>query len=108
GAGVCPPEGRAGRPRRGGRSYSLLGSGKQENAVDLVHLDELDLDALGRRRRQVLADVVGPDRQLTMAAVGEYGKLDARRPAELEQRVDRRADRAPGVQDVVGEDNGAA
>ena len=43
-----------------------------------------------------------------MAAVGEHGELDARGPAVLEQRVDRGADRAAGVEDVVDEDHGAA
>ena len=61
-----------------------------------------------RDGRQVLADVVGPDRQLAVAAVGEHGELDARRAAVLEQRVDRGADRAAGVEDVVDEDHGAA
>ena len=77
-------------------------------SVDLVHLDELHLDALVAGRRQVLADVVGPDRQLAVAAVGEHGELDARRAAVLEQRVDRGADRAAGVEDVVDEDHRAA
>src|SRR6185503_11933386 len=39
----------------------------EQNLVDLVDLDELHLDALVPRGREVLADVVGPDRQLTMA-----------------------------------------
>ena len=57
--------------------------------------------------REVLADVVGPDRQLAVAAVGEHGELDARRAAVLEQRVDRGADRAARVEDVVDEDHRA-
>jgi hypothetical protein len=48
-----------------------------------------------RRGGQVLADVVGPDRQLAVAAVDEDGELHARRPPEVEERVDRGADRAP-------------
>ena len=58
-----------------------------------------------RRRRQVLADVVGPDRQLAVAAVDEDRELHARRPAVVEERVDRRADRAARVEDVVDEDD---
>src|SRR5919198_2749828 len=53
----------------------LLGVGDQQDAVDLVHLDELHLDALVARGRQVLADVVGTDRELAMAAVGEDREL---------------------------------
>ncbi len=78
------------------------------DAVDLVDLDELHLDALVARGGQVLADVVGPDRQLAVAAVGEDGELHARGPAVLEQRVDRGADRAARVEDVVDEDHGAS
>ena len=43
-----------------------------------------------------------------MAAVGEHGELHARRAPELEEGVDRGADRAAGVEDVVDEDDGAA
>ena len=41
-----------------------------------------------------------------MAAVDEDGELDASRPAVLEERLDRGADRAAGVEDVVDEDAG--
>ena len=37
------------------------------------------LTCCAARRRDVLADVVGPDRQLPMAPVDEHGQLDARR-----------------------------
>src|SRR3954470_6805789 len=37
----------------------LLRSRNEQDLVDLVHLDELHLDALAARGRQVLADVVG-------------------------------------------------
>src|SRR5919202_6058154 len=53
----------------------------QEDAVDLVHLDQLHLDALVAGGREVLADVVRPDRKLAVAAVDENGELDARRAA---------------------------
>ena len=76
----------------------------QQDLVDLVDLDELHLDALVARRRQVLADVVGADRQLAVAAVGEHGELHARGPAVVEERLDGRADRPSGVEDVVDED----
>ena len=42
-----------------------------------------------------------------MTAVGQDGELDAVGPPVLEERVDRRADRAAGVEDVVDEDHGA-
>ena len=43
-----------------------------------------------------------------MAAVDEAGELDARRPAVVEEGLDRGADRPAGVQDVVDEDAGLA
>jgi hypothetical protein len=79
---------------------ALLGD---EDAVDLVHLDELDLHALVAGGWQVLADVVGADRKLSVAAVGEDGELDALRAAVAEERLDRGPDRAAGVEDVVDE-----
>src|SRR4051794_40966512 len=86
----------------------LLRGRDQKDAVDLVDLDELHLDALVAGGRQVLADVVGADRELAVAAIDEDGELDARGPAVVEQRLDGGADRAPGVEDVVDEDAGAA
>ena len=73
------PPAAAGRPRRHeDRSTSASSRSEIEHhAVDLVDLDQLDLHALAARRRQVLADVVGPDRQLAVAAVGEHGELHA-------------------------------
>ena len=84
----------------------LLGSGYEHDLVDLVHLDELHLDAFGSGRGQVLADVIGADGQLAVAAVAEDRELDGRRAAVVEQRLDGRADRATRVEDVVDEDAG--
>src|SRR5881275_3036227 len=77
-----------------------------QDAVDFVHLDELDLDALVAGGGQVLADVIRADGELSVAAVGKHGQLHALRPAIAEERVDGRADRAAGVEDVVHEDAG--
>src|SRR6266498_3578825 len=57
----------------------------KQDAVDLVHLDELHLDALVARGREVLADVVGADRQLAVAAVDEDGELDPVGPTVVEE-----------------------
>ena len=56
---------------------------------------------LGPGRGQVLADVVGANRQLAMAAIGEHGQLHPLGAAVVEQRLDRRADGAPGEEHVV-------
>src|SRR6478735_1795172 len=47
----------------------LLSCGNEQDAVDLVDLDELNLDALGARGRKVFADVVRADRQLAVSTV---------------------------------------
>ena len=73
-------------------------------AVDLL---EADVDPLLARRRQVFADVVGADRQLAVAAVAEDGELHPLRAAVVEERLDRGAHGAAGVEDVVDEDDGA-
>jgi hypothetical protein len=43
-----------------------------------------------------------------MAAVNEYGELDARRPAEVRQGVHRGADAASGVENIVDEHDAPA
>src|SRR5690242_4556155 len=77
--------------------------GHEQDSIDLVHLDELDLDAFVAGGGQVLADVIRADGELSVAAVGEDGQLHALGPAVAEERIDRRADRAAGVEDVVDE-----
>ena len=79
---------------------SRLGDRDLVGAVDLA---DADVDALVARGRQVLADVVGADRQLAVAAVGQHGELHARGAPVVEQRLDRRAHRAAGVEHVVDE-----
>ena len=81
----------------------FLRSRDQQDPVDAVDLLELDLDPLAAGGRQVLADVVGSDRQLAVTTVDEDGELDAGRPAALEERLDRGANRPAGVEHVVHE-----
>ena len=73
------------------------------DAVAAVDLRDQDPHRLAQRRRQVLADVVGADRQLAVAAVDEDGELDGAGAAELAERVERGTDGAPGEEDVVDE-----
>ena len=49
--------------------------------------------------------MVGPDRQLAVAAIDQDGEADRLRPAEVDQRVHRRPDRPARVQHVVDEDD---
>ena len=57
---------------------------------------------------QVLADVVGADRQLAVAAVDQHGELHGAGPAEVAERVEGGADRAAGEEHVVDEDDDLA
>ena len=68
----------------------------------------LHVDPLLAGGRQVLADVVGPDRQLAMAAIAEDRELHPARPAVVEERLDRGPHRPAGEEDVVDEDDRAA
>src|SRR5262245_1365724 len=90
---------------RGSDMGSVLALADEEHSVALVDLDELDLDALVAPGREVLADVVRPDRQLAMATVDQDRELHARGPAVLEERIDRGPNRPPRVQHVVDEDD---
>ena len=82
---------------------SRLWAALDRDLVDAVGLLEPHVDALLARGRQVLADVVGADRQLAVAAVGEHGELDALGAPVVEERVDRRPHGAAGEQHVVDE-----
>src|SRR3954468_12143276 len=86
----------------------IVSSSEQHDAVAVVRLVELDADALGERGGNVLADVVRPDRQLSVAPVDEDGELHARGAAVLEQGVDRGADRSTREENVVDEHDGLA
>ena len=80
----------------------------EQHAVAPVVVGELDVHGLDERGREVLADVVGADRQLPMAAVDEHRELDGPRPAEVGQRVERGPNGPAGEQHVVDEDDGLA
>src|SRR2546423_7324903 len=99
---------RSSRMTRMSAIVTLLGCGYEQDAVDLVHLDELHLDALVAGGGKVLADVVRSDRQLPVSTVGEHGQLDALRAPVVEERLDRGADRPPRVEDAVDQDDGLA
>ena len=47
--------------------------------------------------------MVGPDRQLAVATIHQYGQPDRPRPAEVAQRIQGSPHRTPGVEHVVHE-----
>ena len=69
---------------------------------------EADPHPLDQRGGEVLADEVGADRQLAVAAVDQHGQPHRLRAADVVQRVERGADGAPGEEHVVDEDDGLA
>src|SRR4029079_14233222 len=80
----------------GGASATTTGSllvGLDDDFVMAVHLLKPDLNAFAARRRHVLADVVVLDRQLAVSPVDEHDELDGTRTPEVDQRVERGADR---------------
>ena len=78
---------------------------EEPDVVLAVRLPERHRDDLRRGRGDLLADELRLDRQLAASPVDEDREEDPARPAEVEDRVDRGADRPPRVEDVVAEDD---
>src|SRR4029450_1062591 len=77
-----------------------------DDAVLAVVLAQAHGDAFTARSREVVADVLRADRQLAVSAIDQARELDRGRPAEVDDRVERRANRPAGEEDVVHEDHG--
>src|SRR5579884_3645834 len=73
------------------------------DAVVAVALLEVDPHVFVPFGREVLADVVGPDRQLPVAPVDEDGQLHRPGAAEVDNGVHGRPDRPAGEEDVVAQ-----
>jgi len=71
-------------------------------AVDFLHVDP---DGFPRACRHVLSHVVRPDRQLAVAPVDEDGELNRRRPAQVDELIERGADCPARIEDVVDQDH---
>src|SRR6185436_1524174 len=93
--------GSAGRASRA----ALLPIGLDDDFVMTIHLLQPNLDALPARSRHVLADLVRLDGQLAVSAVDEHDELNGPRAPEVDQRVQRGANRPPGVEHIVNEQN---
>src|SRR2546425_3964800 len=70
-----------------------------------VQFSHLHLDHLFRVGGNRLADHVGVDRQLAMAAVDEHGEHHRLRTSEIDESIQRRADGAAGVEHVVDQNH---
>ena len=64
------------RGERGSVRTASSGTPLEHDLVGRVVLAEVDAHPLGARGRQVLADEVGADRQLAVAAVAEHREPD--------------------------------
>jgi hypothetical protein len=73
----------------------------EQHGVLPVDLLEPDLHGLALRGRQVLAHVVGADRQLPVPAVDEHRELHRARAPDVAERVERGPDGAAGEEHVV-------
>src|SRR5690242_9156650 len=90
------------RPSSSTRAAYFLDA-NDHRLVEAVLFRDLHLDPLAVRRGHVLADVVGTDGQLAMTAVHKHRELNRTRPAEVQQRIHRRARGAAAMDDVVDE-----
>jgi len=79
--------------------------GTEQDPVAAIDLVQQDVDRLEQGRGDVLADVVGPDRQFAVAAVDKDGELNRTRPTQVGERVERRPDGATREEHIVDEDN---
>ena len=76
-------------------------AGHDGDLVDSVDLGQPDPDPLAGPGRDVLAHVVGPDRQLAVATVHQHGQPDRPRPAEVAQGIQGGPHRTAGVEHVI-------
>ncbi len=93
---ACPLHcGCAGSRRRRGSTQTYL--------VPPVDLDEVDADPFLEGRRDIAPDEVGPDRELSMAAIDQDGKPDDPRPTVIGEVGQGSPNGAAGEQDVVNQ-----
>src|SRR4029077_8935117 len=91
------------RPSSSTRAAWRFLDGNDHRLVDAVFLGDQNLDPFGVRGGDVLADVVGADGQLAVAAVDQDRQLNRPRPTEVHQGIHRSARGPAVVDDVVDE-----
>src|SRR5579871_1974162 len=102
------------RPRSSMETTSNFGSRAMllrfayEDAVEAVHLAQLDVNPLTFRGRNILADVVRANRHLALAAIDQHRELNRFGAAQIGNRAKRRAHRAAGVEHIIDEDDAFA
>jgi hypothetical protein len=86
----------------------LVSEFDEDDLLFVVDLAEFDFDDFPARCRNCAANEAGFDGELTVAAVDEDEKLNGLGATVVEERVERRADGAACVEDVVHENDVAA
>ena len=87
--------------RRRSVPYFSVRPPNDRDVVPAVQLGNPDIYSFVAGGRQILADVVGPYRQLAVSAIDQHGDLDRARPTEVEQRRERGPDGAARVKNIV-------
>ena len=80
----------------------------KRHLLSIADLERADVERILDTAGSLAAALDREMKKLPMAAVDEHRELHPRRPPELQQRVDRGADRTSRVQDVVDENDGEA
>src|SRR6187402_2175122 len=93
----------SGRHWRAGGGSAGVTPGDAHDVLAAVVAGQAHLHLLAVAGGEVLADVVGPDRQLAVTPVDEYGQPHGARTTEVGQGVEGGPDGAPGVEHVVDE-----
>jgi len=83
---------------------ALLDAVDEDDALFFIDFDEADLDDFGVGGLNGSADVLCFDGHFAVAAIDEHAERDTLGAAEVEQAVHGCADGAPGVKDVINED----
>src|SRR5436190_12523659 len=97
------------RPRRSLRVQRVVMSSSfsfQPSAIRfVVDFLQAHLNLFPHRGRQIFSDVIGPNRQLAMAAIDQYSELNTRGTAERIDCIHRCTHSATGIKDVIDNDH---
>ena len=81
------------------------GGPDQPYAVLAVHLPEADVDSLGGGGGYVFSGEIGPEGKLAVPPVDQDSEPYPARPPDFGQRIEGGADRAPGEEYIVHQDD---
>src|SRR5699024_3515713 len=85
------------------RADASFAASRDGHRIAAVDLGQADVDAFAARRREVLAYVIGADRQIAVAAVDEDGEADPGGAADVGEGIESGPAGAAGAEHVVDE-----